>query len=102
MASTTASTWGPKGFTGDVCAHGYVVGSCDGGLLRAGVHQVANESFGVFDVEATCLVEVPLVSGGPRSWPRFMSASPVVVAVRCGAVPRCSVMASSVWVGDIG
>jgi hypothetical protein len=59
-----ASTWGPKGFTGDVCAHGYVVGSCDGGLLRAGVPQVANESFGVFDVEATCLVEVPLVSGG--------------------------------------
>jgi hypothetical protein len=75
MASTTASTWGPKGFTGDVCAHGYVVGSCDGGLLRAGVPQVANESFGVFDVEATCLVEVPLVSGGPRSWPRWVRLS---------------------------
>jgi hypothetical protein len=55
------------------------MGSCDGGLPRAGVHQVANESFGVFDVEATCLVEVPLVSGGPTSWPRFMSASPVVL-----------------------
>ena len=29
---------GPKGFTGDVCAHSYVVGSCDGGLptSRAG------------------------------------------------------------------
>jgi hypothetical protein len=70
--------------------------------MRAGVPQVANESFGVFDVEATCLVEVPLVSGGPRSWSRLMSPSPVVVAVRCEAVPRCSVMASSVWVGDIG
>ena len=68
MASTTESTWGPKGFTGDVCAHGYILGQCDGGLLRAGVHQVANESFGVFDVERPALSRClwSAVALGPR------------------------------------
>jgi hypothetical protein len=68
MASTAASTWGRRGSRATSAPTATLMGSCNSGLLRAGVHQVANESFAVFDVEATCLVEVPLVSGGPRLW----------------------------------
>jgi hypothetical protein len=71
-------------FTGDVCALGYIVGSCDGGLLRGSTHQVTRDSFGAFYVGRPGLSRCLWSAVVARSWPRFMSASPAVVSVRCG------------------
>jgi len=71
-------------FTGDVCALGYIVGSCDGGLLRGGTHQVTHARSGRSMWGRPGLSRCLWSAVAARSWPRFISASPAAVSVRCG------------------
>jgi hypothetical protein len=91
-------------FTGDVCALGYVVGSCDGGLLCGGTQQVAHESFGTSYVQAPWFVAVPLVSGGREVLAALHAGLSCrgIGALRGTSRGSVSVMASLVSVGDIG